>query len=139
MIIECKSNNNLQANGQLINAVGKYLYKHLDSAFKFEKSANMCDVYVNVLYEIPPEIVKTYKIENPLYLKVNEMVIDINLTVYQDKVRMNLIEMDPEEKTIGFSTFQPDKLRNSQQAYELIYAKVIKQLTKEFAGFDFIF
>ena len=46
---------------QLVNRIGKYFYKHLEGAFKMEKTANMCDVYTVILYSIPAEIVKVYK------------------------------------------------------------------------------
>ena len=124
---------------QLVNRIGKYLYKHIDSAYKFDKSSNMCDVYITVLYSMPDAIVKQYKLTNPEYTRTNELSIDINITTYQNKLRMNLIEVDPNERTLSFDTFPPEKLQNMQDAYDLIYNKIINRLKKEFKGFDFIF
>lgn len=124
---------------QLVNRIGKYFYKHLDGAFKIEKAANTCDVYVVVVYSLPADIVKKYKITNPEYVDVNELTIDISITTYQNKVRVNLIEVTPNERTIGFDTFPPEQLQDMQYAYELIYSKIKKRIEKRFEDFDFLF
>lgn len=123
---------------QLVNRVGKYLYKHLDGAYKIEKEPNICDVYTVVLYSIPTKIVKEYNIDDA-YLDVNELHIDISITTYQNKIRVNLIEVSPYERTIGFDVFKPEDLQEMQEAYNLIYNKIVKRITKEFEGFEFIF
>ena len=140
MIIECKTNkSNSVPTGAIVNQIGKYMYKHLDGAYKFEKSTNMFDVYTVVIYSIPSEIVKIYKLEKPEYLKTNEMSLDINITSYANKIRINITEMDPEEKTIGFDTYPAELFSNMNDAYEVIYNKIVKRITKEFADFDFVF
>lgn len=125
--------------GQLVNKLGAYLYRHIDLAVKFEKKANMYDVYIVVLYEIPKEIIKKYNITDKKYLDVNEMMIDINITTYQNKIRVNTIEVTPEEQTLGFDLFPPEKLQDLNTALELIMAKVQKRVEKWFEGWDFVF
>ena len=125
--------------GQLVNRIGKYFYKHLDSAFKMDKQANMCDVYFVVIYSIPAEIVKVYELENSPYADVRELTIDMSTTTYQNKIRINLIEVTPEERTLGFDVFPPEKLQNMQEAYDLIWNKIIKRIEKAFEDFEFIF
>lgn len=141
MIIQCKTKSvqPVVPAGQLVNRVGKYLYKHLDGAFKFKISGNTYDVWMTVLYQIPPRLVKIYKLDNPKYLDVNEMTLNLNITTYQNKIRVNVIEVTPEEKTIGFDVFPPEKLQDLRQAYELIYNKVVKRVSKEFEDFEFLF
>lgn len=144
MIITCKSkgrNNNNQPleAGQQVNRVGKYLYKHLDGAFKMTKGSNECDVYVTVLYQIPPEFLKKYNITEEQYKDVNEMTLDLNIATYQNKVRINIIEVTPDEKTIGFDVYKPEQLENLQQSAELIFDKVCKRIAKEFQDYDFLF
>ena len=124
---------------QLVNKLGKFMYKHLDGAFKIENTANMCDVYVTVLYAIPREIIELYKIYDPKYSDVNEMTIDINITTYQNKIRVDTIEKTPEEKTLGFDLFPPEKLLDLNKALELVYSKVCRRIEKEFEDFEFIF
>lgn len=124
---------------QLVNKLGKFMYKHLDGAFDIKNTSNTCDVYVTILYAIPREIIELYKIYDPKYSEVNEMTIDINLTTYQNKIRVNTIEKTPEEKTLGFDLFPPDKLEDLNKALELVYTKVCRRIEKEFEDFEFIF
>lgn len=130
--------NQLQA-GQQVNRVGKYLYKHLDGAFKMDKTPNTCDVYVTVLYQIPPEILKKYNIKGEEYEKVNEMTLNLSITTYQNKVRINIIEVTPDEKTIGFDVYKPEQLENLQQSADTIFSKVCKRISKEFQDYEFLF
>lgn len=130
--------NNLQP-AQLVNKLGRYMYKHLDGAFDIKNTPNTCDVYVTILYAIPREIIELYKIYDPKYSEVNEMTINISLTTYQNKIRVNTIEKTPEEKTLGFDLFPPEKLEDLNKALELVYAKVCRRIEKEFEDFEFLF
>lgn len=123
---------------QLVNRIGKYFYKHMDGAFKMEKTANMCDVYTVILYSMPIELIKQYKLENSPYADVNELTLNINITTYQNKVRVNLIEVTPEERTLGFDVFPPEKLQDMNEAYDLIFGRIMKRLNKNFEGFEFL-
>lgn len=125
--------------GQLVNKLGNYLYRHIDGAYDFKKSANECDVYTIVLYQIPPEILRRYNISDSKYEEVHEMKIDMNITTYQNKIRVNTITVTPEEKTLGFDLFPPEKLQNLNDALELIYAKVTRRIEREFKDWIFIF
>ena len=129
---------NLQAN-QLVNKLGNYLYRHIDSAYKIDKTRNTCDVYVTVLYQIPQDIIDLYKLYEPKYAGTNEMNINISITTYQNKIRVDTIEVTPEEKTLGFDLFPPEKLQDLNTALELIYRKVCRRIEKEFEDFEFIF
>lgn len=133
-----KTGSQLQA-GQQVNRVGKYLYKHLDGAFKIKNSGNTCDVYVTVLYQIPPEFLKKYGIEESKYQEVNEMTLNINITTYQNKVRINIIEVTPDEKTIGYDLYQPEELEDLQKSADKIFKRVCRRISKEFQDYDFLF
>ena len=125
--------------GQLVNAVGNYLYRHIDSAFKFEKKPNMYDVYFTVFYEIPEQVRRAYQLSAPEYTKTNEMIINLNVTTYQNKIRIDTIEVTPDEMTLGFDLFPPEKLDDLNKAFELVMTKIYKRIAKRFADFDFIF
>lgn len=125
--------------GQMVNKIGNYLYNHIDGAFKFEKKANMYEIYFLVLYEIPKEFLRKYNITDEKYNKLFEMNININVTTYQNKIRVNTISMDPEEETLGFDLFPPEKLVDLNKAYELIMSKVHRRIEKRFSDFDFVF
>lgn len=136
MRILCKEQPNLQA-GQQVNRIGKYLYKNVDGAFKYKTSSNICDVYFTLLYQIP--YLERIPGKGSEYNDVHEMTIDLNITTYQNKVRVNIIEMDPNERTIGYDVYSSDKLVNLDEAKQLILSKVIKKVSKAYQDYDFIF
>ena len=134
MRILCKSNNTKLQAGQQVNRVGKYLYKNLDGAFNIRYSSNMCDVYLTLLYQLPVSDRKTSQDE-----EVQEMTLDLNITTYQNKVRVNIIEISPEERTIGFDVYSPELMINLKEASQMIFSKVVKKISKAYQEYDFIF
>ena len=131
-----KKNNNskqLQA-GQQVNKIGKYLYKHLDGAFKIQFSPNTCDIYFIILYQIPLE---DRRDSNDDAMK--ELTINLNITTYQNKIRVNVIEMNEYERTLGHDTYSPELLEDLEYAREIILNKVIKKVSRAYKEFDFIF
>lgn len=132
------SGTQLQA-GQQVNRLGKYLYKHLDGAFKIQNTSNTCDVYVTVLYQIPLEVRKRYNMTEDKYQEVHEMTVNISITTYQNKVRVNVIEMTKGEKTIGFDLYQPEELIDLQSSAQKVFQRVCKRISKEFKDYDFLF
>lgn len=138
MNITCKSLNNtkIPATKQVVQ-IGKYLYKHLDGAFKIEQDGNNhCDVYFILLYEIPK---LQRRVGHPEDKKLNEMHIDLNITTYQNKIRVNVIEVTEDERTLGSYTFSPEVMQNLNEAQNLILDKVIKRVSKVYEDYDFVF
>lgn len=121
--------------GQLVNKLGKFLYRHLDGAFKYEQHDNMCDVYITVLYSIPADIATRYELDP----EIHEMTIDVNITTYQNKIRVDTIEVSPEECTLGFDLFPPEMMQDLNAALDKVYAKVVKRITNRYKDWDFIF
>lgn len=136
MKIECKSNQSLSANQQ-VNRVGKFLYKHIDGAFNYKKSSNMYDVYMTILYQLPVESQDESKGKE--FNDLHEMTLDINITTYMNKVRVNIIEMTPEEKTIGYDLYEPEKLEDLFEASEGIMKKIHRRISREFREYEFLF
>ena len=134
MIIE--ATNKLSANQQ-VNRVGSYLYKHLDGAFKYKKASNQYDVYVTLLYQIP--YLQRIPGKGKEYNDVHEMTLDINLTTYQNKLRVNIIEMTDEEYTLGYKLYRPEQLVDLENAMKLIWRDVVKRVSKVYEDYDFIF
>lgn len=132
---------------QTVNSLGKYLYQNLSGAFNFKKSSNMFDIWTLVLYQIPHEIIKKYGITEDKYKDVYEMVVNINITTYQGKIRVNLIEETPDEYTIGSQTFNVEKLKKqtpNQQVYfnaikESVEDYMIRRLEKRYEDYDFLY
>lgn len=116
----------LSANQQ-VNRVGKYLYKHIDGAFKFRTSSNSCDILTTILYEVPGSN------------DVQEMTLDLNITTYQNKLRVNIIELSPNERTIGYDLYDPLVLEDLEYAKRLILQKVVKRISKAYEEYNFLF
>lgn len=119
--------------GQAVNIIGKYLFKHIDGAYNFKKGANTYDVYFTILYQLKEDH-RTDKDHD-----MHEMNINISITTYSDKLRMNIIEISPREKTLGFNTFSLSKFDDLQAGYELVMRAIQKRLQKEYEDYDFIF
>jgi hypothetical protein len=127
--------NNIQhpmpANLQ-VNRLGKYIYKNLEGAFKFRTLSNTFDVYVTLLYALKEEYGGSPN-------DVNEMTINISLTTYQNKVRINTIEMDPNERTLGFDLMQPNELVDLRRAMDVVVRKVGNRIRKAYRDYTILF
>ena len=112
----------------LVNRVGKYLYKNLSGAVDNQQGANMYDVYTLVLYQDPE-----YRSD------MQEMVIDINITTYQNKIRVNTIQTSPNQKTLGYDLFDSSVFEDIRYGCELVYSKVCRRIVKEYKDYKFLF
>lgn len=123
---------------QQINSLGQYLYDTMDGAFKIEKHPNSCDVYFKLLYEVP-RLQRIPGKQKEGYNDVHEIVIDVNLATYQNKIRMDIIEVTPNAKTLGFDLFEPEKMKDLKVARSLIWSTLNKRVSKAYQQYDFIF
>ena len=114
------------------NQVGRYLYNHIDGAFKKVNSSNTCDVYITVLYQLPWQVRPIGEFD-----KIHEMTICISITHYAGKIRMNMIEVSPEEVTLGHVVF--DENTQLDKLSEMAFAKVKKFLAKYYSEYDFLY
>lgn len=117
-----------------VKRIGQYLYKHIDGAYDFKSSSNNYDVYFLLLYELRKELREPGK-EYP----VQEMKININVTTYQNKIRINIIELTPQERTIGFDLYTPEKVQDLQKAYPVIMEKIYKRIYKAYEDYYFLY
>ena len=124
-IICNKSQTALPASKQVIR-VGKYLVKFLDGVIKYKISSNMFDIYTTLLYADP---------KTP---DTQEMVLNLNLTTYQNKLRVDVIEITPEERTLGFDLFPLTQLDDLKTLSTKIYNKVLKRVEKAYRYFEFL-
>lgn len=134
------ANNDMQA-GQKVNAIAKYIKKHIEGAYKIAFSPMTADVYITIYYQIPKEVrdlLKKYdaEITND---EMKEMDIDISITSYQNKIRINVIRMDDNEKTLGHFVLKPEETKDLYAVTESIKDKVASFIEKEYADYDFIF
>lgn len=119
---------------QFVNRLGKYLYKNIDGAFKFKNSGNMFDVWMTLLYAIPSD-----ELQKGQEQDVHEMTINLNITTYQNKVRVNSIEVSPNERTLGCDVYKAERLEDFEQAKELILNKICKHIHKWYSDYEILF
>jgi hypothetical protein len=109
---------------QQVNRVGKYLSKHIDGVYKTAKDRNTYDLYVHFIYQAFPEYTETPPI--------NELDILITITTYQNKIRVDTIELTPMERTLGFDLFSPQMMNNLEEAKFYIMKVVKKRVQKAY-------
>ena len=131
--IKAASQQVLPASKQ-VKRIGQYLYKHIDGAYDFKSYSNNYDVYFLLLYELKKELREPGK-DYP----VQEMKININVTTYQNKVRIDIIELTPKERTIGFDLYTPEKVQDLQKAYPVIMEKIYKRIYKAYEDYYFLY
>ena len=123
--------------GKLVNRIGKALYSYLDGAYKLDFSPNTCDVYITLLYQLP----KLQRIpgKGREYNGVHEMTLDLNITTYSNGIRVYVTELTPEERTICYFSLKESQIGNTQEVIEKIKNQVIRQVSKKYEEYDFIF
>ena len=126
------SSKNVPPASTVVNRVGKYLYNNLDGAYKFTKGPNTYDVYVTLLYELKEEY-------GGVPNDVQEMTINISITTYKDKIRVNTIEMTPEERTLGFDLFPVESMEDPKLAMSIIQWKVGNRIRKAYKNYKILF
>ena len=92
-----------------VSRIGKYLYNHLDGAYKFKTGSNEYDVFLTIAYADESG-------------NEDKLSLDINLTT----------------RTIGFDVFKPEQVQNLEEAYKKILDKVDKRLCKAFPDYEFV-
>lgn len=124
---------------RLPGIVGKALYKRLDGAYSYKATSNTSEVKSTILYQIPVDVSNKYNLVQEEREQVNVMDVTISLTTYSNKVRVNVIEMSPNEKTLGHKTFVSEKFSNVQDGVQEVLTFVAKCIRKEFDGYDILF
>ena len=123
---------------QLVNKIGKYLYKHISGADRYKVSGNINDVWFTVLYQIPEYSIKPgqgMRYSDEVY----DMRININVTTYRNKIRVNLIEVSPEERTLGHFVYMPEQVQQVATICDDIIEDIQKRLNKIFEDYNFIY
>jgi len=121
---------------QLVNSVGKYMYKHIDSANKLTFYPNMCDVYFTIYYQVPGEIIQKYNVPDD---ELHEMQVDVNITTYQNKIRVNITEVDALERTLGSVIVKPVDFPDVAKLSTHIYTEICKKVAKAYEDYEFVF
>lgn len=123
----------IPANKQ-VKRIGQYLYRHIDGAYDYRSGSNEFDIYFLLLFELKKELREPDK-DYP----VEEMHIDINVTTYSNKIRINLTEISPMERTIGFDLYDPSDTMDLQKIYPKIMDRIYKRIYKAYEDYYFVY
>ena len=55
------------------------------------------------------------------------------------QIRVNVIEVSPDERTLGSYVFNPEELVDLESAKKRILDKVVKRVSKVYEDYDFVF
>ncbi len=98
----------------MVNKVGAYLYKHLEGGLNIKYLSNECEIVTLMYYMIKPEVreqMRQYDEKlNGIGEEIYEMKLFIDITTYSNCLRINVIEITPEERTLGFLKLTPPDL-----------------------------
>lgn len=137
-----------QTPSQLLNSLGRYLFKNLAGATSFKKSSNTFEINTIVLYQIPLDIKKKYNLPDDEITDVQEMNLNLNITTYQNKLRFNIIEETPDALTLGCKVInlglqKYQKAKTNQQLFELVMNDLQKyiyqSLEKRYSDYEFLY
>lgn len=123
---------------QLVKQIGRYIYNHIDGAYKSVSSSNTYDVYITVYYQLAKEDQDPNRAAEG-YNDMHEMKVNISLTTYQNKIRVNIHEVTPNQWTFGYILIPPERIQSLEQARQLIYSKVIQQIESHYKDYLFLF
>ena len=116
-----------------VKKVGKYLEKHIKSAFRGVNSANTYDVYCHLVYQLKEEFGGDPAEEADI------MVVNINLTTYSGGLRFNVIEMTPKQRTLGFHFLKHSDLTDLKKTEQIVRMDVLADVQKWYQEYDIAF
>lgn len=138
MKIYCYTKSPLKLEGgQIVNKLGSYMYKNLSGAIKKQNSGNMCDIYFLIYYQVPLNK-RDHRISED-YNDMHEMTLNLNITTYQEKIRVNILEVSPDELTLGCKTFKYDCVNDLEKFKNDVMKYVEKRVSNVYEEYDFVF
>lgn len=135
--ILCKNQIKSMPTSLKAKRISKYIYNHIDGAYRYVTHSDSFDIYTTVYYQIP--YWDRIPGKGSEYNDIHEMNIDINVTTYRDKIRVNLISTNSGEETVGYFTLSLREEMSMDDIYNKIYTNVCNKLRKYFDGYDFLF
>lgn len=89
-----------------VKRLGKYLKDNLTGVYKVIEPPNEYIIYTTILYQIDPEVRKMLKRYQKEFQgkeeDIYEMNIYFNITTYGQYIRVNVIQLDEYEITLGY-------------------------------------
>jgi hypothetical protein len=116
------------------------LAKNLTGVYKVEEPPNQYIIYSTILYQVKPEVRKAMKkyqkefqgIEETVY----EMNIYYNITTYAQYIRVNVIQLDENEQTLGYLRLEPKELMSLPFCKQKILEYTKKVIEKKYSDYE---
>ena len=117
---------------RLVKDLGNEMYKKLYGRDKRQSSSDTFDVWTTLLYHLKEELGGDPN-------EVEEMTININLTTYSNKIRVNTIEVSPDERTLGCDIFIPASYPDITSLSNAIYKKISQRIRNAYEDYIILF
>lgn len=123
-----------------VKRLGKFLKDNLTGVYKVQEPPNEYIIYTTILYQVDPKLRKAMKryekefhgIEEDIY----EMNIYFNITTYSKYIRVNIIQLDDYEITLGYLRFEPKDLISLPYCKQKLLAYTKKVIEKKYDGYE---
>lgn len=123
-----------------VKRLGKYLKDNLTGVFKVKEPPNEYIIYTTILYQIKPEVRKALKRYQKEFQgkeeDIYEMNIYLNLTTYKQFIRINVIELDENEQTLGYMRLSQQDLMSLPFCKTKIMEFVKKVIEKKYEDYE---
>ena len=119
-----------------VKRLGKYLKDNLTGVYKVQEPPNEYIIYTTILYQIDPEVRKMLK-KYPKEFQgkeedIYEMNIYLNITTYGQYIRVNVIQLDQYEQTLGYMRLEPKDLISLPYCKDKIVKYVKRVIEKKY-------
>lgn len=118
---------------QQINQIGKYIYHNIDGAISYKTKPNKSIVTFLMYFQYDPDKVGKSDID------LQEIKIEIDITTYNNKVRVDIIELDPNERTLGYYLYSPESTDDMKYMKDDILNKLNKRIRKFYGQFLYLY
>lgn len=123
-----------------VKRLGKYLKDNLTGVFKVKEPPNEYIIYTTILYQIDPEVRKALKKYQKEFQgkeeDIYEMNIYLSLTTYKQFIRINIIELDENEQTLGYMRLSQEDLMSLPFCKDKILKFVKKVIEKKYEDYE---
>ena len=119
-----------------VKRLGKYLKDNLTGVYKVVEPPNEYIIYTTILYQIAPEVRKMLKKYQKEFQgkeeDIYEMNIYLNITTYSQYIRVNVIQLDEYEITLGYLRLDSDDLISLPACKQKIVDYVKKRIETKY-------
>ena len=123
-----------------VKRLGKFLAKNLTGVYKVEEPPNQYVIYSTILYQIKPEVRKAMKQYQKEFHGIEETVYETNIyyniTTYQQYIRVNVIQLDENEQTLGYLRLEPKELMSLPFCKQKILEYTKKVIEKKYSDYE---